>query len=321
MTLTLLPNGNVLLMGGNHQLQEMYNPNTDSWSYTAESIYTHAFHNATLLSNGKVLVTAGGSSVDSDKAELYNPTTDAWTATPDMAEARAKNPGVLLNDGSVLQVSGGYGNETAEKYTPATHSWTSMAAPNVARVNHSVTLLADGNVLVAGGGLLPNNSISTERYDVATNSWVADTPLGIIRADHTATLLANGKVLIVGGRDGNFVGMNSVELYGQEDPILVISHGVGKSGSYFTIWGYGYTPNATATILVNGRDLGTASIDNTGFFNFQFNTTGASNGTYIVTVQVGGSPRPSFLKSPTGAMTEQARLSSFLTQVMPIPGL
>ena len=295
-TLTMLKNGHVLLIGnrsGVHEkVHDIYNPATNSWTTTSQSNFKQTFHTATLLPDGRVLVTAGGSqssSTSSKDAELYNPANDTWTIIADMHSTRWQNPAVLLNNGTVLQISGEYNVADAETYSPATSTWTLTGDMLQARLHHEATLLPNGDVLTTGGG--QDHAQSVEKYVATTNSWVADTPLSSNRAEHTATLLDNGRVLIVGGRDGSFQAYNSAELYGQGSPILVISNATGKAGSFFTVWGYGYTPNQTATILVNGRNLGTATIDNTGFFNFQFNTSGASNGAYIVTVQTSTSQR------------------------------
>jgi hypothetical protein len=71
-----------------------------------------AFHTATVLKDGTVLVTGGddGTSAQST-AELYNPATGAFSQTGGMASARQSHTATLLNDGTVL-VTGGT-NSTA----------------------------------------------------------------------------------------------------------------------------------------------------------------------------------------------------------------
>ena len=87
-TATLLPNGQVLVVGGLNSNNgviylssaELYNPATGTWSPTAALTTARKSHTATLLPNGKVLV-AGGSfnSNPVASAELYDPATGTWT--------------------------------------------------------------------------------------------------------------------------------------------------------------------------------------------------------------------------------------------------
>ena len=81
-TATLLPNGKVLAIAGLDDTQvnsfyylanvELYDPTTNSWTMTASLVNKRAYHAATLLSNGKVLVLGGeGSSGVESSAELY----------------------------------------------------------------------------------------------------------------------------------------------------------------------------------------------------------------------------------------------------------
>jgi N-acetylneuraminic acid mutarotase len=80
-------------------------------------------HTATLLPDGRVLVSGGRAhggpeSADFNDAELYDPVTGTWTATANMAEARDGHTATLLADGRVL-VSGGTDQlSPAEVYDP-----------------------------------------------------------------------------------------------------------------------------------------------------------------------------------------------------------
>ena len=65
-------------------------------------------HTATVLPNGKLLVTGGrnNTGVVASSAEFYDPVSGTWTLTNSMTSARAGHAGVLLANGQVL-VSGG----------------------------------------------------------------------------------------------------------------------------------------------------------------------------------------------------------------------
>ena len=58
-------------------------------------------HTATLLNDGRVLVTGGNNNGPLDSAELYHPATNGWSKAAPMNYARHGHAAVLLNDGRV----------------------------------------------------------------------------------------------------------------------------------------------------------------------------------------------------------------------------
>jgi hypothetical protein len=170
-------------------------------------------HEATLLPNGKVLVTAGVGAGSS--AELYDPVTGEWTVTGSLNTARGSPfTTTLLPNGKVLVVGGdgstGY-LSSAELYDPVTGAWAATGSLNTARWGQTATLLPNGKVLVAGGETTGGNSLSSaELYDPSTGTWTATGSMNTARWGQTATLLPNGKVLVAG--DGAVI-VSSAELY------------------------------------------------------------------------------------------------------------
>src|SRR5256885_3932366 len=87
-TATLLPNGKVLVAGGQGtgvnllSSAELYDPASGTWSATGSMTTARYLHTATLLPNGKVLV-AGGSNGNFSlaSAELYDPATGTCSLT------------------------------------------------------------------------------------------------------------------------------------------------------------------------------------------------------------------------------------------------
>lgn len=221
---TLLPDGKVLVVGGGNSSDgnggplataEVYDPATRSWTAAGNTIGSGPGRTATLLHNGKVLVTGGiGENLEAlAVAELYDPGTRSWTATGDMVEARSGHRAMLLLDGKVL-VAGG--SLSAELYDPSTGQWTATASTLGLLVGNSATLLSDGRVLVAGGMGGTGASSTAEVYDPGTRQWIATGEMVEARLYHTATLLPGGRVLVAGGVDSVIDGgqaVTSAELY------------------------------------------------------------------------------------------------------------
>ncbi len=112
-------------------------------------------HTATLLPDGKVLVSGGSGSTDYlSNAEVYDLATGTWRTTGSLAMARYGHTATLLPSGKVL-VSGGFdGNGAssgAEVYDPATGTWRTTGSMVTARYGHTATLLPDGRVLASRG--------------------------------------------------------------------------------------------------------------------------------------------------------------------------
>jgi N-acetylneuraminic acid mutarotase len=235
------------------------------WGYTNSLTIKRQSHTATLLSNGQVLVAAGGTSEDDSmvSAELYDPATGFWSGTGTLNGRRTEHSATLLPNGMVL-VAGGYdtsfggGNlATAELYDPSTGAWTTTGSMHDARAHHSAILLNTGKVLVVAGSA-GSWLASAELYDPATGIWSTTGSLATARVSHTATLLPNGLVLVAGGAAATGV-TASAELY---DP---------ATGTW-TVTGSLNTARAghTATLLLNGQVL----------------TTGGSNGSAFVSSEL-----------------------------------
>jgi N-acetylneuraminic acid mutarotase len=134
------------------------------------------YHRATLLPNGKVLVsggtvTPGGPFLTS--AELYDPASGTWTTTGSMAGTRCWHTSTLLPSGQVLVVGGYNGGRSsgAELYNPASGTWTATGSLATGRDAQSATMLPNGRVLVAGGIGYSGNLASAELYDAKTTRF------------------------------------------------------------------------------------------------------------------------------------------------------
>src|SRR5207302_1098962 len=163
----------LLLLGAALVLVQPCAGQSETWSETGSLITARAQHTATLLPNGKVLVTGGTNNCCVfASAELYDPAAGSWTATGSLATARDHHTATLLPDGKVL-VAGGYGGDgaylaSAELYDPASGTWAATGSLANKRYVHTATLLPNGKVLVAGGHDGNGHLASAELYEPAT---------------------------------------------------------------------------------------------------------------------------------------------------------
>ena len=272
-TATLLPSGLILITGGTmssgHAVTvlntaEVYNPVANTFTaLTATMTAARAGHTATLLPNGRVLITGGYNNLpgpaDLNTAELYDPVANAFTAlTATMTTARADHTATLLPNGQVL-LTGGLGNtsftpvSTAEVYDPVANTFTALTATmTTARGAHTATLLPNGQVLITGGytGQTQPALNTAEVYEAlppSVNAFTALTAtLTTARAFPTSTLLPDGQVLLTGGvTSGGSPPLNTAELY---DP-------VASTFTALTATMTSVRDQHTATLLPNGKVL------------------------------------------------------------------
>jgi hypothetical protein len=222
-----------------------------TFTATGNMTTPRALHSATLLPNGKVLITQGTYSLgqfSSSAAELYDPATRTFTATG--GTATVSGIGTLLGNGKVL-ITG----NTAQLYDPAIDTF----APTGSYVGpffyspffypDTATLLPDGRVLIVGSACGDCWLEHEELYDPVTGTFKVAGKLHTIDSgsdigeSSTATLLPNGKVLVAGGA-GYFSDFSVAELY---DP----------STDAFTATGNMTVARAghTATLLPDGTVL------------------------------------------------------------------
>jgi len=212
-TATLLPDGRVLVVGGEypdvedlpHRVHaapaEVWDPATAAFSPAGSLIEARSGHTATLLADGRVLVVGGYAYDDCDTyclhqiadAEVWDPETESFDPAGSLVEARGGHTATLLPDGHVLIVGGadGFGElASAEVWDPEAASFSA----------------ADGFGELA----------SAEVWDPEVAAFVpagsfafAYTHDGSDIVDHTATRLPDGDFLVVGG--GYFVDVDTAD--------------------------------------------------------------------------------------------------------------
>ena len=212
-----LHDGRVLIVGGvkdnyspprpESYRAELYDPVTGTVARTGDTVEPRIASAATVLRDGRVLVSGGEIGGATASAEVYDPATGTFSVTGSMSRARSDHSSVLLPDGRVLVV-GGAGADldaSAELYDPVTGAFTPTGPMAFPHSHFTATVLLDGRVLLAGGitgGPLPEQGHATgaaQIYDPATGRFSQVGSLVRPRTYHAAAALADGRVLVAGG--------------------------------------------------------------------------------------------------------------------------
>jgi len=174
---TGLPDGRVLFTGGldpttgqTTNAAAIYDPVAQTTT-TLTMAFARAGHGASVMGNGRVLITGGLLAFDLQNpltlltgiqvsTEIFNPLTNTFTAGPNMLEARAMHSSTTLSNGQVL-IAGGLSlipfinlptvSATAYRFNPTTNSFGFPSFFSGGRFLHSAVGLSDGKVLIAGG--------------------------------------------------------------------------------------------------------------------------------------------------------------------------
>ncbi|HSO35230.1 MAG TPA: kelch repeat-containing protein [Labilithrix sp.] len=213
-------------------------PDPTGWARAGKLHHARALATASLLPDGRALVT-GGEADDYTmlaSTEIFDPATNAFVEVAPLPAPRDHHTATVLKSGKVLVAGGGQGSEislpTGEQtldsallYDPTSNTWQATGSMHAPRAGHRAVLLEDGRVLVAGGGSkvgYPCNSIhpncnvadsigSAEIYDPATGEWTATGALLHPRLAFALTATPSG-VIASGGAAANH-GLVSVEIF------------------------------------------------------------------------------------------------------------
>jgi hypothetical protein len=166
-----------------------------------------AAHSATLLPNGKVLITGGFkkgpdtySQLYSATTEIFDPATYRFTYSGSLHIARCGQTATLLQGGKEVLITGGNNDRprlaSAELYDVATGQWTRLPDMNAGREGHQAVLLRNGKVLILGGTGDARTAI--ELYDPAVRRFEKGAPAPC-DCSGTVVPLPDGRILIAGG--------------------------------------------------------------------------------------------------------------------------
>jgi hypothetical protein len=224
---------------------ELYRAETGEFVPVGPMLAPRERHSATLLADGRVLVTGGTVAQPSDAADIYDPRTRTFTAAARMRSRRAAHSSTLLKDGRVLIVGGAESLESVlrsvEIYDPSNNSFSEAGQMQAPRYKHSAVSIEDGRVMILGGSDerdWDGRRQSVEIYDPASSRSQPIAPMNRARfkVPNAVAIAMNGKVIVGGGS-------RRVEVYDHHANRFVVS-----GGSVEDEWFY-----ATATPLADGR--------------------------------------------------------------------
>jgi hypothetical protein len=198
-----------------------------------------AGHTATLMQDGRVLIT-GGYALDGDRksalrsAEVYDPVSGTFESAADMPVAKAFHVGALLQNGQVflqggeLYPDGGTPSPTTSAFffDPSTMGYSGQISkhhdgtPILARTQHTAVVDSKGKVLIAGGlgaNLAPVAQVEWYDYALDTMSVAVGQDLQYPIGVAGAALNSGATLAVIGGTNAGGLSINQAILFEWKD--------------------------------------------------------------------------------------------------------
>ena len=238
-TATLLSDGDVLIVGGYIDsagagngttlatTAEVYNPGSGLFTVTSSPTIARAYHTATRLPDGRVLIAGGATRAASQSptasVEIYDPVAQAFTPAGNMFAVRYNHAAVLMNDGRVLISDGmtvagtpGSGIGLDEIYDPSTGLFT-QAGPK--QVIANTTAPPTASILLQTGQVLADNR---SVFDPASNTLTTLSSLVNLQTllqDYEFAPLPGGDVLATSNSTSTYIFDPNTQAYMQTDSL------------------------------------------------------------------------------------------------------
>jgi len=219
-TATLLPDGRVLVVGGNSASAEIWDPGTGTFALTGSMAHLRTNHAAVLMSDGRVLVVGGnsGGNLTGDftrEVEAWDPATGTFSVVESLPVRRAADVSATrLLDGRVLIAGGvdcpsnlaapaddpcaGVDLRATVLFNPATNGLNPGPHLNDDRVAGTAVALPDGRVFFIGSGGYRQPAIAEVLDPASGRVESVEATTVRLHGDSRATLLDDGRVLVIG---------------------------------------------------------------------------------------------------------------------------
>ncbi len=179
-TATPLEDGRILMTGGYSRAQlntvataEVFDPMTGTFTMLASTMSdTRMDHTATLLDDGRVLITGGWNSIKgatNASADIFDPYTNTFTAVASLPSSRHEHAATLLSGNTVLLTGGLQVDAIANQTLNDAYTYTPDAIPYF-------KIAASPSVQTIGKGASADYAISVATYPNfnATIEWTVD---------------------------------------------------------------------------------------------------------------------------------------------------
>ena len=250
-TVTALPNGKVLIVGGVSTFTDAYtsdyttilgtaflfDPINSSFTATGSLLTPRTEHLAVYIPGvNKVLVVggiSGAAPIYTTTVETYDVATGLWSAANSMVNGSRVNASITYvpSLGKVLVVGGSNngsscGQAIAELYDPVANSWANTTnAPNARYQYHDAIVLNNGKILLGGGDMLnvgrcappmPGGNSTFGLFDPSTQTWASGGNQTAVFWYGRFHALSNGTVVIYARCAGLWCTQNDTRSY---DPV------------------------------------------------------------------------------------------------------
>ena len=232
-TATLMPGGNVLVVGGAgiptsttngspgpSFTAEMYDLLSATWQpYGLLRSERRSDHRAVMLLTGNLLVIGGanGGGAAVSTTEAPRGPTGAVSSVVSAQSPRSGHRAVSVGALNQILIAGGWSGTseqaTCELIDPVAGTRSFTGSLGTARERFILIQLAGGAILAAGGWDGFNPITASERYSPGGGWTNTFNTMGTARYDHLAVLLKDGRVLAAGGFGTSGAAVGGAEIY------------------------------------------------------------------------------------------------------------
>lgn len=255
-TATLLPNGDILVIGGYKEygtspVSEI--ELIDSKTYHSKIIgylnQARAGHQSILIDNSHLMIVGGTNQSPLSSVEVFDLTQWVVSSVLYMNDSRSDFSSVILPNKDIIFLGGyGSGMGSIEKFDSKHNQFIKIGNLSKARFIHQSLLLPDNTILTVGGFDGTDSLSEAEVFHL--DSGIAE-PINSMSRDRDGfrmTLLPTGKVLILAGADMGII-TNSVESYDYQTKKFTIEKPLD-----FSIESFAYQIEGTEIIIFGGTD-------------------------------------------------------------------
>jgi hypothetical protein len=222
---SLLPNGDVLVTGGNVVLgvgyahASVYDPFADAWTMLPDMNAGRWYPNNVTLGTGDVVVMSGTidqTTGDNTLPQVWQVASQTWRNLSSAQLALSAYEHAHLAPNGMVFLTG---PTKVSRYlnTSAAGAWSWVANSNYGTRDYGTSVIYDaGKILLVGGGDPPTNTAEVIDLTVPSPLWSYTGSMANARRQHNATALPDGTVLITGGSSGGNFDNSSYPVYAAE---------------------------------------------------------------------------------------------------------